>query len=337
MDTNGRFPLKGDYMKKMNLDCNANAFETAIVDLSSAETSEKNGEYGGLSCIKEGIIYKGSNWLVKYPRNALYLSRHNEMSYTSEPLSEYLGSHIYEMLGYTVHETILGYRRDKLVVACKDFLQNGEHLLEFRTIKNSVSQEMHESAEQYMNAETNGHVVELDVVRFHLKHNPILLQVDGVKERFYDMIVIDALINNNDRNNGNWGLIRKAGVPDRFAPVYDNGGSFNGKTPDSRLEAMLRSNDKMIENALNCISAFGKNGKNYFIKDLLTFEDVQLSVIMLHNRIQECLPRIYRFIDGLPDCACSEVRKEFYKKSVELRFNLIIDKAYYVADYLPSE
>jgi len=37
------------------------------------------------------------------------------------PLSEFLGSHIYAILGYPVHETLLGYRKGKIVVACKDF------------------------------------------------------------------------------------------------------------------------------------------------------------------------------------------------------------------------
>ena len=43
--------------------------------------------------------------------------------YTTAPLSEYIGSHIYEILGYDVHCTILGYRNHKLVVGCKDFAE----------------------------------------------------------------------------------------------------------------------------------------------------------------------------------------------------------------------
>ena len=42
------------------------------------------------------------------------------------PLSEYLGSHIYSILGYPAHETILGVRDGLLVVACKDFCEEDE-------------------------------------------------------------------------------------------------------------------------------------------------------------------------------------------------------------------
>lgn len=42
-------------------------------------------------------------------------------SYTASPLSEYIGSQIYQSLGIPVHETMLGIRDNKLVVACKDF------------------------------------------------------------------------------------------------------------------------------------------------------------------------------------------------------------------------
>jgi len=47
-----------------------------------------------------------------------------QISYTTSPLSEYLGSKIYEALGIPVHETVLGIRKNKVVVACRDFTKN---------------------------------------------------------------------------------------------------------------------------------------------------------------------------------------------------------------------
>ena len=49
------------------------------------------------------------------------------ISFTTSPLSEYVGSHIYQLLGYTAHNTMLGYYFNKelskkqIVVACEDF------------------------------------------------------------------------------------------------------------------------------------------------------------------------------------------------------------------------
>lgn len=59
--------------------------------------------------------------------------------YSASSLSEYLGSEIYRILGYDVHQTILGVRNNKLIVACKDFAVDG-FLLEIRLIS---SQEVH--------------------------------------------------------------------------------------------------------------------------------------------------------------------------------------------------
>ena len=43
------------------------------------------------------------------------------VSYTTSPVSEYIGSHIYQSMGFPVHETKLGTYQNKVVVACKDF------------------------------------------------------------------------------------------------------------------------------------------------------------------------------------------------------------------------
>ena len=40
--------------------------------------------------------------------------RGDVLSYMTAPLSEYIGSHIYEILGIDVHQTILGIRNGKL-------------------------------------------------------------------------------------------------------------------------------------------------------------------------------------------------------------------------------
>ena len=44
-----------------------------------------------------------------------------EISYTTSPISEYIGSHVYEIIGIPVHKTMLGIKDKKVVVACKDF------------------------------------------------------------------------------------------------------------------------------------------------------------------------------------------------------------------------
>ena len=106
-------------------------------DLTNNKYSERNGYYGGAAGDKDGIVIDGEPWICKYPKPTIGMDGGGNLSpFALTPLSEYLGSHIYAILGFPVHETILGIRDGHLVVGCKDFCQDDERLLEIRTIKN---------------------------------------------------------------------------------------------------------------------------------------------------------------------------------------------------------
>ncbi len=51
--------------------------------------------YGGSAGRKNGIIYNGRNYLVKFPGSTSGM-QNVVISYTNSPLSEYIGSHIVE-------------------------------------------------------------------------------------------------------------------------------------------------------------------------------------------------------------------------------------------------
>lgn len=36
-----------------------------------------------------------------------------------------------------------------------------------------------------------------------MEHNPLFIKMSELENRFWDMFIVDALIGNNDRNNGN--------------------------------------------------------------------------------------------------------------------------------------
>ena len=76
--------------------------------------------YGGNAGAKESIMYDGGIWMIKYPKTTRDLIN-PQISYTTSPLSEFLGSKIYESMTIPVHETVLGIRKNKIVAACKDF------------------------------------------------------------------------------------------------------------------------------------------------------------------------------------------------------------------------
>lgn len=46
-----------------------NENEIIIHDLNGCDLSDRNGTYGGMAGLKEGVVYNGENWLIKYPKN----------------------------------------------------------------------------------------------------------------------------------------------------------------------------------------------------------------------------------------------------------------------------
>lgn len=209
--------------------------------------------YGGRAGQKEGILIDGEPWIAKYPRTTRDLAGKHLPSYTSSPVSEYLGSHIYELLGIPVHETMLGYRAGKIVCACRDFTFPNARLFEFKEIKNALS----DDDAGFSSAPSDGEVILLGDVLAAIETSDLLRRVPGVRERFWDMFVADAFIKNPDRNNGNWGLLMDAACTYELAPVYDLGSSLFSKRSPSLAESRLSDEDEIEQDA------FGTNVSCY--------------------------------------------------------------------------
>ena len=116
-----------------------------LIDFTNFKPSNKL--YGGNAGLKKGVIYNGKNYLIKFPQETSNF-QNVEISFTTSPLSEYIGSHIYQILGYKAHNTILGFfynekiSRKQVVVACEDFTEDGKlRLLDYESIKNNYSDE----------------------------------------------------------------------------------------------------------------------------------------------------------------------------------------------------
>ena len=80
----------------------------------------RNKTYAGANGSKIAVMYNGEQYMLKFPVSP---SRTKEMSYTNGCGSEYLGSHIFALVGIPVQETLLGTYskngREKIVVADK--------------------------------------------------------------------------------------------------------------------------------------------------------------------------------------------------------------------------
>ncbi len=307
--------------------------QTKIIDFNPYATNERNGTYGGSAGDKEGITIDGEYWIIKYPKSTRGM-RGNLTSYTTSPLSEYIGSNIYNILGIDVHHTVLGIRNGKLVVACKDFCKNEGSLREIRTIKNVYSKELAEKLDTSLSSTSSSHLVDIDDMMIHLSYNPVLKQITDIQSRFWEQIIIDSLINNNDRNNGNWGILYENGSY-RLAPVFDNGAAFSNKLPDEQLSIYLQKPERMQQSLDTSRTIYSKNGNEIYVKDIvdLEYEGFNKAIIKLVPIIGSKMSKIKEFIDSIPEqyqdiTVCSSVRKQFYYKTMCMRYDQILKPAY---------
>lgn len=241
-------------------------------------------------------------------------------------VSEFLGCHIYELLGVPAQKTFLGkysYRgKEYLAVACQDFCSPGERLNEFSTIRNTL-----------VDSSQSGHNKALLPILLSIDEQDII-PVNDLKERFWDMFVVDALIGNFDRHTGNFGIIsNEIQHTNRLAPVYDCGSSLYPAPTEQQVSAILSSNDALLERVYEFPASTYRNpqGKKYYYHELLSsnvFSDCTDALSRLKPRIDAAFPAIHNLISELDSSIVSDTRKQFYHTMLDLRKERIIDFAY---------
>ena len=154
-----------------------------------------------------------------------------------------------------------------------------------------------------------------------LEESKNLINVEQIKQKFWDMFVIDCMIGNTDRHNGNWGfLLNKKTGETRFSPIYDCGSCLNPMLENEEIKNISETELKNL--AMNCYSCLKENGKKInslsYIKQTNN-EDCKKAVgrVLKSINIQE----IEKFIDGIE--YISDIRKEFYKNIIKKRYDII--------------
>lgn len=293
-----------------------------MIDFNQCEANTR--AYGGSAGRKLGIVYRNENYLLKFPGNLREKEMKNiSLSYSNSPVSEYIGSQIYQSVGIPVHETLLGFYSDKVVVACKDFRKRGEMLSEFGQLKVTFLPAFFDSNGN----ETNGTGTDLQEIIKTMEDHPVLNKVGGVSERFWDMFVVDAFIGNPDRNNGNWGVLNDEYDNIRLAPVYDNGNCLNDKWSDEKMASVMQNPEdleRMAYKARTCIFELkGKRLNPYQVIMSGEYPGCNDAVKRIVPRID--MSRINGIIDGVP--CISETRKQFYKTLLHMRNDKVLQPA----------
>jgi hypothetical protein len=312
-----------------------------ILDFSSLPYSNRNGSYGGVAGDKDGVLIEGKPWIVKYPKPTIGMTKADRLSpLTLTPISEYIGSHIYSILGYPVQETILGIRKGYLVVACKDFCDEETRLFEMRTLKNIHLEEMRNEFGLDLHETGDDKLVSLPELFIHFRYNPEIAKIEGISKRFWDQVVIDGLLSNNDRNNGNWGVLVK-GNKRNLAPIFDNGASFYPKKNEEAIrETLSLSPEEQRRNNANAVEPYTLDGTrhlNYRTILSLSEQDIPIEQVgalkeaILKNTylVKSHMGEIRTLFDSVPSAfqsqsVLSSERKKYYLQSFENRFQAVL-------------
>lgn len=278
-----------------------------MIDFSKA-TEELNNYRGSEK--KKTLIYNNKKYLVKFPDPIR--EKNKNISYINNAFSEYIGSNIFKIVGFEVQNTILGIYnyngKEKIVCACEDFTDENHILYEFENIALSVN------PDKKIETELEDIIEVINVITKTMK-------VKELKEKFWDMFIIDSLIGNKDRHNGNWGiLLNRITNISEFAPIYDCGSCLNSTLSDSEIENLSETEIKNL--AINTYSCIKENGKKInemsYIKSLKN-RDCNNAIFRVFNKID--LNKIEEFINNVE--GITNIRKEFYKKIIKIRYNIL--------------
>ena len=285
-----------------------------LVDFSNA--IEIAPEYTG-SEKKKTMILDNKKYLVKFPDPNR--STKLAISYINNVYSEYIGSKIFELCGFKTQKVILGtYSKDgkqRIVCGCEDFTNKDTKLVEFEKFENA-------------SIEPNPFKREIKDIFRIVESGVYNVDLNDLKEKFWNMFIIDCLIGNEDRHNGNWGFLKN--IEDEkliFAPIYDCGSCLFSVYTDEKMQECLEKKSKMQDCIKNTSSAIRDNGAKIKYFEFITSlnnEDCNNALIRMYDKIN--MKKIFDLIDEID--IISGVRNKFYKQVIEGKYEEILTVAY---------
>ena len=286
-----------------------------IIDFTDLPRRKKT--YTGANGSKISVIYNGELYMLKFP---VPPSRNKEMSYTNGCVSEYLGSHIFETVGIPAQETLLGIFRkngkEKVVVACKDFTTDDTVLQDFASLKNTI-----------IDSEHNGYGTELSDIMTAIEEQQIIDPAQ-LKKHFWNVFIVDALIGNWDRHNGNWGFLYNRKTDEISpAPIYDCGSCLFPQADEKIMQSTLTDpaerDLRVFQIPLSGIKAGGEKINYFDFISSLKNKDCNEAIKRILPRID--MKRINDLIDGTP--FITDLQKTFFKTILAERKEKILDKS----------
>ncbi len=279
-----------------------------MIDFSDYKTTSTY--YGG-SERKFGVMIGTSEYMLKFQKHTNFGNK------IFNHISEYIGSHIFELLGFNVQDTYLGLYKGEEVVACKNFNNNDYQFVPFNDVGESS---LDDDKENYQYSYE-------DIMKM-LIDNSKLTNVTETIESFWEMFVVDALIGNFDRHGSNWGFLKKDNQY-TLAPIFDNGSClFPQMIDENRMELIMNSkeetNKRIYHFPTSQIKLNGKKSSYFEVINSLSYKECNAAVIKICRLYNQ--EKINLLIDSTD--FITEKHKEFYKYMIRQRYEKILHQAY---------
>lgn len=267
---------------------------------------ELNGKYYGGSERKEGISVDGENYMIKFQKHTAFGKRNNHVS-------EFIGSHIFEICGFETHKTYLGYRHGEEVVACKDFNVQGKQFVPFNDVGEST---LDQDKETYQ--------YDYEDIMEMLRDNLKLTNVQETISMFWRIYIMDALLGNFDRHGANWGFLKEDNKY-TIAPIFDNGSClFPNLVDEAEMEEIMKSEvetDKRIYKfPTSQIKLNGIKSSYFEVINSLQFEECNEALRYVVAKLD--MNKAEKLINETP--LISETQRLFYKHILTARYDKIL-------------
>lgn len=275
--------------------------------------------YNGANGKKIAVEYDGRQYMLKFPPSGV--QKPTDLSYTNSCISEHLGSSIFNMLGISAQYTLLGVftvnGKEKVVCACGDFTADGKTLYDFCSVKNTV-----------IDSEHGGSGTELSDILESIEKQRFV-NPEKLLEHFWNVFVVDALLGNFDRHNGNWGFLYDSKTDTaEIAPIFDCGSCLLPQADEKVMRNVLNNEDELNARIYRFpTSAVKLDGQKINYYDFLMsgeYDDCDEAIVRIVPRID--MEKIEQLINETPYIA--DLQKDFYKAYINARYEKILLPAY---------
>ena len=146
---------------------------------------------------------------------------------------------------------------------------------------------------------------------------------------FWDMFIVDALIGNWDRHNGNWGFLYNPETDKiSLAPIYDCGSCLFSQADDEIMRKTLDDpaelEIRIFERPFSGIKINGQKIQYFKFISSLENKDCNKALKRILPRID--LNKVDKIVDKTP--FISDLQRKFYKTMLRERKERILDFSY---------